>query len=204
MSDVRSRRSQRPYAKLNVNGASEDQKRLILEYAEAARQFEIERFWQRSTFFWALIGAAFVAYGVLYEKKGEPLILISGFGVVASLSWTLQNRGSKYWQEAWEQKIESVELSVLGAHLFSNREHVFRNGLWGASEYSVSKLAIAISDFAVSIWISLLIIAVIASSSSSYLIFGGVVSLVIVIFAAALLIYSHPAGGRQLMPRRRS
>lgn len=137
-----------------------DQKKLTLEYAEAARQFEIERFWQRSTFFWAFIGATFVAFGALYPSKSARLLtIISTFGGLSSLAWTLQNRGSKYWQEAWEQKIKAVENAALGVILFSNKEPCINKGFWGAEEFSVSKLAIMVSDLTVVIWIALLIAA---------------------------------------------
>ncbi len=142
---------------LDVSNADIIQKKRILHYAADVRKFEIERFWQRSLFFWGFIGAAFIAYANLYEKKEELLpLLIACFGVVCSVAWTLQNRGSKYWQEAWEQKVETVEFTVLGARLFSHIEPVQRNGWWRARRYSVSRLAIALSDFTALIWLCLL------------------------------------------------
>jgi hypothetical protein len=101
------------------------------------------------------IGAAFIAYATLYAKKDVALV-IGCFGLVSSVAWTLQNRGSKYWQEAWEQKVEVVESEILGAKLFSNWEPMLEKGFWGARLYSVSKLAIAISDFTVVVWIVLI------------------------------------------------
>lgn len=41
---------------------------------------------------------------------------------------------------------------MLGANLFDNREPLQKKGWWGAAPYSVSKLAIALSDFTVGIW----------------------------------------------------
>lgn len=111
-------------ATLCLAGTNERQRELILTHATEVRRFEIERLWQRSTFFWTFIGAALVAYGAIYHA-GQPsrlLWLISAFGGLTSLAWTLQNRGSKYWQETWEQKVALVELSVLGVELFSNIE----------------------------------------------------------------------------------
>ena len=141
---------------LDVSNATLEQKREILKYAAETRKFEIERFWQRSLFFWGFIGAAFVAYAALYDK-GEKLLplLVSCFGLVCSVAWTLQNRGSKYWQEAWEQKVVAVERDVLGVSLFSNSEPVLRKGFWGAAKFSVSKLAVALSDFTILVWIAL-------------------------------------------------
>jgi hypothetical protein len=139
---------------LDVSLASLDQKTKILAYASEVRKFEIERFWQRSVLFWGVVAAAFIAYGQLYGKD-ELSLFVACFGLVCSIAWTLQNRGSKYWQEAWEAKVESVELDVLGAHLFRNREPLKRRGLWGPRMFSVSRLAIALSDFTVLVWLAL-------------------------------------------------
>jgi hypothetical protein len=141
--------------KLDVSAVSVFKKEKILEYATETRRFEIERFWQRSTFFWAFIGAAFIAYATLYKTRDVSLV-IGCFGLVSSVAWTLQNRGSKYWQEAWEQKVEAVEEEILGTKLFSNWEPILEKGFWGARLYSVSKLAIAISDFTVIVWVVLI------------------------------------------------
>lgn len=141
---------------LDVSGASHEEKKKILEYASDVRKFEIGLFWQRSLFFWGFIGAAFVGYGVLITISDKDFALaISCFGMICSIAWTLQNRGSKYWQEAWEQKCEAVEMAVLNVHLFSNIEPVEYKGWLGAARFSVSKLAIALSDFTVLVWIIL-------------------------------------------------
>jgi hypothetical protein len=143
---------------LDISKCDLDQKKEILKYAAEVRKFEIERFWQRSGFFWLFIGAAFIAYATLYKEKDSLIpLLIGSFGVISSLAWTLQNRGSKYWQEAWEHKVEIVEVDVLGTNLFSNIEPLQRNGIWGARRYSVSRLATAISDFTFLIWITLML-----------------------------------------------
>lgn len=141
---------------LDVSNATHEQKVETLKLASEIRKFEIERFWQRSLFFWGFIAAAFVAYAQTYEKNPFIAILVACFGAVCSMAWTLGNRGSKYWQEAWEQKVKVVEKDVLGTDLFSNPEPRQRKGLWGAAEFSVSRLAIALSDFAVLIWVLLL------------------------------------------------
>jgi hypothetical protein len=47
------------------------------------------------------------------------------------VAWTLQNRGSKYWQEAWEQKVNAVEAEILGVKLFLNREPFASKGTLG-------------------------------------------------------------------------
>jgi hypothetical protein len=142
--------------KLEVSKATTEQKEQILKYAAEVREFEIGKFWQRSLFFWGFIGAAFVAYAQLFGKSNLSFY-VACFGIVCSVAWTLQNRGSKYWQEAWESKVESVEVDVLGVSLFANREPKQCKGIWGAQTFSVSKLAIALSDFTVLVWIALAI-----------------------------------------------
>ena len=117
--------------RLDVSKASYEQKMEILKYAAEVRKFEIEKFWQRSLFFWGFIGVAFVAYAQL-SAKNDASFFVACFGVVCSVAWTLQNRGSKYWQEAWESKVESVEIDVLGVDLFANREPIQHKGFWGA------------------------------------------------------------------------
>ena len=145
----------------DASKATRDQKIEIPRYAAEVRKFEIDKFWQRSAFFWTFIGAAFVAYVAIYSQKNEFLpLIVACFGVLSSLAWTLQNSGSKYWQDSWEQKVASVETDVLGAPLFSNIEPLQRKGIWGAAPFSVSSLAIAISDLTSVVWIALLIEAV--------------------------------------------
>jgi hypothetical protein len=94
----------------------------VLKYAAETRRFEIERFWQRFNVFWVVNAAAFAGYGALVDKGTTLPLVISCFGLVSSFGWTLQNRGSKYWQEAWEQKVEAIEHEALGTYLFSKPE----------------------------------------------------------------------------------
>lgn len=106
-------------AKLDVSKATESQMAEILRLAADVRKFEIDLFWRRSLFFWGFIGAALVAYGVMIRESDKSLpFAIACFGFVCSIAWTLANRGSKYWQEAWEQKVESVQCQVLNCNLF--------------------------------------------------------------------------------------
>jgi hypothetical protein len=69
-----------------------------------------------------------------------------------AVAWTLANRGSKYWQVAWEQKLKSVERAVLGSNVYSRVEKNTDKALWGAARYSVTKLTIALSELYRSRW----------------------------------------------------
>ncbi len=134
------------------------------DVAADVRKFEIGLFWQRSLFFWGFVGAAFVAYVKLLDApKGSPdwpPIAIACFGFVCGFAWTLVNRGNKYWQEAWEQKVERKELDVLGDRLFERKEAAKKNfPTVRALRYSVSKLVIALSDFTIIVWAILITIS---------------------------------------------
>jgi hypothetical protein len=114
-------------------------------------------------FFWGFISAAFVGYGALYKREAPELALVLAcFGLVCSVAWTLANRGSKYWQENWEQKVHRAELDVLGEEFFARQEQTedWKNCWLRARRFSVSKLAIALSDFTVLTWIVLISVIV--------------------------------------------
>jgi len=173
-------------AKLDVSKSTSTQKEEILKLAAGVRRFEIERFWSRSIFFWGFISAAFLAYAQLYGKQSDDDLrfVVACFGFVCSVAWTLLNRGGKYWQEAWEGKVQSVETEVLGVPLFSNHEPLRHTGLWGAARFSVSRLTIALSDFTVLIWLALVLKAappeVRLGSNCLFLVVTGVTCLYVV------------------------
>src|ERR1035441_10088391 len=116
------------------------------------RNLEIDLFWKRSLFFGGFISLAFAGYVAL--RQSDVRIIPACFGMVCSLVWTLANRGSKYWQESWERKVERYEPSVTGP-LFSVEEEPQKKGCWGGQKYSVSKLAIALSDYVFALCLAL-------------------------------------------------
>jgi len=153
---------------------------LIKAYDTAVetRRFEIELFWKRALFFWGFIASSFVAYATLMPKSLSLSIVIACFGFICSVAWSLSSRGSKFWQETWELKVHRIEPMVTGA-MFSKREpevepkqneyfqlwkqffkskcredHRKKLGyFWLRSRmFSVSKLAIALSDYTVVLW----------------------------------------------------
>jgi len=136
----------------------EEKDEKIHEYATAILNTEIELFWKRSLFFWGFSGAAFVGYGVLIDKADKDLPLaIACFGLVCSVAWTLANRGSKYWQFAWERKLKSVQKKVLGREVYFDVVQNTQRSWWGPWRYSVTKLTMALSDFSVLIWLVLIL-----------------------------------------------
>lgn len=116
------------------------------EAAEKIRQFEIELSWKRATFFWAFIVAIYTAYyhvltkiyvykcgDVEKFKHGEfPLLILSALGLFFCFSWLLSSKGSKHWQENWENHLDLLEDSVTGPLYKTYKTH----------SYSVSKIVI--------------------------------------------------------------
>jgi hypothetical protein len=139
---------------IDISALSEEQVKRCFIAAKEGRKYEIDKFWQRSLFFWGFIGAAFIAYAkAAGDHQSVETLFIACFGLICSVAWTLSNRGSKYWQEAWETKVERFEVRHLGIALFSHQEKQQKKGFWGAQLYSVSKLTILLSDFAALVWL---------------------------------------------------
>lgn len=142
-----------------------DKKKAYYDISNDTRKFEIELFWRRSLFFWGFIASAFAFLGFFYSERGLSLV-ISGFGLIGSLSWTLANRGSKYWFENWEKKVRKSENEITGK-LFGDPEPepkyesllktIWHGKIWDRRRYSVSKLAIALSDYVTILWILIFI-----------------------------------------------
>lgn len=129
--------------------------------AIATRNFEIDLYWKRSLFFWGFIATAALGYGssLLAEKPNHNLaLLIACFGFICSLCWSLVNRGSKYWQEHWEKQVTEFEKHIGDVDLFRAEDKLDSSkSCWlGARKYSVSRIAIALSDFSVLIWLGLI------------------------------------------------
>src|SRR5690606_624251 len=86
----------------------------LLERAYQIRNFEIELYWKRASYFWGFLIAAFTAFFVVsdtskFGNKPHYELLVICIGFIFSLSWYLVNRGSLYWQANWERMIEAIE-----------------------------------------------------------------------------------------------
>lgn len=150
----------------STSDSSEPDKKRIFEVALETRNLEIRLFWQRSLFFWGFIAAAFVAYSEAMKQWDSDKIIavsVACFGLISSLSWTLVNRGSRYWQVTWEGRVSSSENEVLHERIFRStpRPNCSEDRFWGLwpikKRFSVSRLTIAFSDFTFITWVVLLI-----------------------------------------------
>ena len=123
-----------------------------LERAWKNRDFEIELYWKRATYFWAFTAATFTGYFfVLRFAKDianpylELVLAIMGF--VFSLSWYRVNIGSKKWQENWEGHIDLLEDEITGPLYKTTKDYKIN--------FSVSKVNILASAVVIIVWIFL-------------------------------------------------
>jgi hypothetical protein len=120
-----------------------------LQYALDIRKFEIDLYWKRAAYFWTFIAAALAGYAVIQRTGNTDAILsllVACLGFVFSFAWYCVNRGSKYWQENWENHVDFLENEVIGS-LYkivierpdSKGLEELKNFLVGPSNFSVSK-----------------------------------------------------------------
>jgi hypothetical protein len=168
------------------------------------RNFEIDKSWSRSAYFWGFIALIFTGYVVLlkadpkkimvdikYLKYVSLYLILSGF--LFSLAWFLVIRGSKALQENWEEHIDRLEDLITGPlykTLFSPiRPHY----------YSVSKINEVIAIVTIIIWVGLYIQYI--QSNNFYLLLNlfnkkidwyVTIPLVITIFISIVLQFGYP------------
>lgn len=150
------------------NCSTNARQRIALEHALDIRKFEIQLYWTRATYFWAIIGASLGAYGVVQvvpePQRTDLSVFLSSLGIVFSFAWFCANRGSKKWQENWENHVDLLENEIIGplyktvisrppaTGIAEKTKHF----LTGPAPYSVSKINQIISVYICSIWLLLL------------------------------------------------
>lgn len=143
--------------------------KIVFTQASDIRKFEIELYWKRATYFWALIAVSFAGYfGILtadsdnMDNKFFLSLLVACIGLVFTFAWYLANRGSKYWQENWEAHLDLLEDGITGplykTHLTENKENKCKliNLLTGSLRVSISEINQWVNFFVMLIWISLI------------------------------------------------
>lgn len=130
------------------------------EKAWECRNFEINKFWSRATFFWAFITLTFSAYGYIFTRSEEVLdkniymqfaLLCILAGIALSVIWFESIKASKIWQENWESHIELLEDYISGP--------IYKSVITDKKIFpSVSKLAQLVSVGVIVSWIIILII----------------------------------------------
>jgi len=137
--------------KLNNSGIDELHKKAF-EQAWKIRNFEIDKFWQRSAYFWGFIALIFGGYiAVITEKSGTLskeiyldlyLILLGG---IFSVAWLLVICGSKRWQDNWEAHIDYLEDAITGP--------LYKTVYYSGKKYfSVSKISFILAWVVIILW----------------------------------------------------
>jgi len=129
-----------------------------LKCALEIRKFEIELYWKRASYFWTLITVAFTGYFTLIKSSNglhsNLSFVVCCIGFVLSTAWYLVNRGSKYWQENWEQHVDLLEDEHMGSlyKITIAQENYKPWKLHTGYPCSVSKINQLVSLFVVCIW----------------------------------------------------
>lgn len=160
--------------------ADYSRRKFELEVALDARAHELTLFWQRSLFFWGFIAAAFTALAVIERDGTSPRlgVAISCFGCVCSWAWVLINKGSRYWQENWERKVNDRQSNVVGLLFRPESEQPRRRtreiwagrkqgltwmatSVWSGSRYAPARVVIALSMYVALMWTCLMAYALV-------------------------------------------
>lgn len=141
--------------------ASKAKREAALDRAWQTRNFEIELYWKRATYFWTILGALFLAYGFATKPADGPdhelRLIVACLGAVLSLAWYLVNRGSAAWQQNWEAHVDALEDAVTGP-LYKTVSKTSKSAQWhpfGPLEMSPSKITIAVALFVFVTWVAL-------------------------------------------------
>ncbi|ANI82428.1 MULTISPECIES: RipA family octameric membrane protein [Kosakonia] len=129
------------------------------------RKFEIELYWKRAAYFWALIAVAFAGYFSILSSEHIPSkvflsFVVSCIGFVFTFAWFLSSRGSKYWQENWENHLDLLEDEITGP-LYKTLlerpgyENIVDKFITGPMSVSVSKINQWVCFFISVIWLIL-------------------------------------------------
>jgi hypothetical protein len=152
-------------------GVADDPNKMeaALQQASDIRKFEIQLYWTRATYFWTFIAAALAAYGAIQTmddtaERTDLSVFLSCIGFVLSFGWYCANRGSKRWQENWENHVDLLENGVTGP-LYktvlerppseTTKERI-RTYITGPGPFSVSKINQIISVYISLVWILLI------------------------------------------------
>jgi hypothetical protein len=147
-----------------------------LAHAMEIRKFEIELYWKRAAYFWTFIGASFAGYGAVQSQthataKADLTIPLACLGLIFSFGWFCVNKGSKQWQENWENHVDLLEDAKIGPLyrivLMRDKSASFRvqlgEFLTGPAALSVSRINQLISLYVTLIWLILLVAALFPS-----------------------------------------
>lgn len=111
-----------------------------LDRAYQLLQFEIQLYWKRSLYFAGFISAIFIGYYNVLEKDIFLSTLLAIVGFSLSFAWFLATKGSKFWQENYEEHVYALE-RLAGRNILKNHFPEEPSCcVLSAKRFSVSKL----------------------------------------------------------------
>jgi hypothetical protein len=171
---------------------------LALEHALDIRKFEIDLYWRRAAYFWTFIGVTFVGFMTIQHKelktpdKEYLSIIVGSLGFAFSFAWYLVNRGSKYWQENWENHVDLLEDEVTGPLYKVVISRPQGSSKWwsfltGPAPYSVSKINQITSLIVCALWLLIIVYVVSPVCSLNYKYIQYLMPVVIVVVCVVLM-----------------
>lgn len=154
------------------------QRKEALRIAHDIRKFEIERYWQRSIYFWGFQLTFFAAYwailGTAISSQSDrvflllPILLaIAGLALCFAVLWEKLNDGAKTWQDNWERHVDMLEGEFTG-HIY--KTYIFMNTDVTDTKppFSVSKINRKIIEIFRIFWVLIFVVTPIIGLSSSW------------------------------------
>jgi hypothetical protein len=155
------------------DGAARPKLEAALKRAYQLRNFEIEHYWKRATYFWGFQIAIFAAFGLLWKEItasdagtnaiinggtstvtnaainewGPVALALAGLGILTAVANALSARGSRFWQDNWEKHIDMLEDGIEG-RLYKT--------VWlykGKVSFSVSRVNLSLSHYFIVFWV---------------------------------------------------
>lgn len=160
---------------IEVRKEKHDKLLLAFEKAHEVRKFEIDLYWRRTAYFWAIIAAIFAGFFLMASKsdgnisRQQELYLgiIAIIGFVFSYAWFLVNKGSKFWQENWEYHIDTLEDEITGPLYKTvyyrkgvqnkDKDKTLKEHILSPSSISVSKVNQSVALTTMVTWVVLLL-----------------------------------------------
>lgn len=141
---------------LNEEYGDPEKRRKALEKAWGLRDFEIDLYWRRASYFWTIIAAIFAGYFLSASSNREVLetFTVACLGFIFSLAWYCANRAGSYWQRNWEAHVDILEDDIVGPLYKTVRKPTeFRLvNLTGPYAFSVTQINVSLSLTVTAIW----------------------------------------------------
>ena len=130
----------------NLDVVERNKREKALGLAHDIRKFEIELYWKRATYFWALIATAIGGFIALLNSepsatnllarslKSTLLEFIASMAFLFSVGWFFVNKASKFWQRNWEYHVDELEDDFSGP--LYKRVHYRESDSWWRPHYT--------------------------------------------------------------------